>query len=83
MGASVPLPDPVAWRGAYPKIWQVFLLGRWGDDAQAVSEAFGVRRQTARNWLDGLHAPTGDVSARAMLVWHREILAAAVRVGVR
>ena len=81
--AAGPLPDPIAWRGGFARVWQAFLLARWGTDPHAIAEAFGVRVQTARNWLDGLHVPTGDVAARAMLAWRGEILAAALRVGVR
>ncbi|MCA2012417.1 hypothetical protein LCM17_13040 [Cereibacter sphaeroides] len=74
------LPDPVIWRGDFARIWCAFLLNRWGRDPHGIAEAFGVRVQTARNWLDGLHTPTGDVAARAVLGWRAEILAAALRV---
>lgn len=75
------LPDPAIWRTEFPAIWRAFLMARWGDDAIGIAAAFGVRVQTARNWLSGLHRPTGDVAARAMLAWRAEILPAALRVG--
>lgn len=74
------LPDPRAWRAQFPAIWQCFLLDQFGRDPHAVAEALGVRLQTARNWLDGLHRPTGDVVAVVMLHWRRELLAAALKV---
>lgn len=82
--APAPLPDPVRWRGMMPAVWQAWLLGRWGNDPHRVGAVFGVRTQTARNWLEGLHAPTGGAASWAMMRpdWRAEILAAALRLGV-
>ncbi len=73
---------PLAWRADFARIWQLFLLDHYGADPHAVAAEFDVRVQTARNWLQGLHKPTGDVVAWAMLRWRAEITAAALRVGV-
>lgn len=77
---ALALPDPRAWKAQFPAIWQRFILARWGRDPHAASRDLGVNLQTARNWIDGLHVPTGDVVARAMLMWRRELLAAAIQV---
>lgn len=74
------LPDARAWKAAFPAIWRAFLLDVWGDDPRAVAAAFGVRVQTARNWYLGQHAPSGDIVARAMMGWRRQILRAGLRV---
>lgn len=77
------LRDPLAFRAAFPAIWQRFLIARWGDDAHAIAAHFDVRVQTARNWLGGLHRPVGDVVAHAMFTHRAEIAAAALALGVR
>lgn len=61
----VPHVDAMRWRAEFARVWQRFCLIRWGNDPHAVAEALSVRVQTARNWLAGLHRPTGDVAALA------------------
>lgn len=75
------LPDPRLWKAQFPAIWRQFLIDRFGDDPHAVKDGIGCNLQTARNWLDGLHVPTGDAVARQMLHWRRELIAAALKVG--
>lgn len=74
------LPDPRIWRAQFPAIWQRFLLDRFGGDPRVIADIMGVELQTARNWLGGLHRPSGDVAAAAMLHWRRDLIAAALKV---
>ena len=49
------LPIPPSG-GQSSAIWRAFLMARWGDDTIGIAAAFGVRVQTARNWLSGCTA---------------------------
>ena len=44
--------------------WAGFLLAHFATAAE-VAVAFGVREQTAINWIEGLNRPTGDRVALA------------------
>lgn len=77
------LPATRAWREGFPQVWQVFLRDQFGSDPEVIAATFGVRPQTARNWLEAAHCPTGWVVSWAMLRWRAEIAAAALRLGVR
>jgi len=56
--------DPLRFRARFAAYWADFLRQNYRN-AEEVSVAFGVRYQTARNWMDGANRPTGDVVAMA------------------
>lgn len=82
-GRPLPMPGTRAWREGFPRVWQLFLRDQFGGDPEVIAAAFEVRPQTARNWLEALHCPTGWVVSWAMMRWRAEIAAAALRLGVR
>ena len=54
--------DPVRFRARFADYWSQFLRENYRNP-EAVAVAFGVRYQTALNWWQGAHKPSGDVVA--------------------
>lgn len=58
--------DPYRLRHEFPDLWSAYLRGTFRNP-EAVSVAFGVTFQTACNWWNATHRPSGDKVALAAL----------------
>lgn len=56
--------EPHRFRAKFPDQWSGFLRAHFRN-AEEVAVTFDVTYQTARNWLDGSHRPSGDKVALA------------------
>lgn len=58
--------DPYRYRAEFPDLWAGYLRAHFRSP-EAVAAAFDVRFQTALNWWQGAHRPSGDKVALAAL----------------
>lgn len=58
--------DPYRMRVEFPDLWAGYLRGHFRNP-EAVAVAFDVTFQTACNWWNGTHRPSGDKVAIAAL----------------
>lgn len=56
--------DPRDFRARFADYWSQFLRENYRN-TEEVAVAFGVRHQTAVNWLNAANRPSGDVVAMA------------------
>lgn len=58
--------DPYRFRTEFPDLWSAYLRSSFRNP-EAVSVAFDVTFQTACNWWNATHRPSGDKVALAAL----------------
>ena len=58
--------DPYRFRSDFPDLWSAYLRANFRNP-EAVSVAFSVTFQSACNWWNGTHRPSGDKVALAAL----------------
>ncbi|RMF02478.1 MAG: hypothetical protein D6773_08615 [Alphaproteobacteria bacterium] len=67
--------DPYRFRARFPDQWSQFLRQNFRN-AEEVAVVFDVTYQTARNWIEGTHRPSGDKVALAAISMPRRFAAA-------
>lgn len=67
--------EPHRFRAKFPDQWSGFLRAHFRN-AEEVAVTFDVTYQTARNWLEGSHRPSGDNVALAAVSMPRRFAAA-------
>lgn len=58
--------DPWRFKAVFPDRWSAFLRAHYRN-AEHVAHEYGVRYQTALNWWQGAHRPSGQAVAQAAL----------------
>lgn len=58
--------EPYRFRSEFPDMWSAYLRASFRNP-ETVSVAFGVTFQTAWNWWNATHRPSGDKVALAAL----------------
>lgn len=71
--------DPYRFRAQFPDHWSGFLRAHF-KNAEHVAVSFDVTYQTARNWWEGTHRPSGDKVALAAVSMPRRFQQAFGRV---
>lgn len=58
--------DPFRYRTEFPELWSAYLRAHFRN-IENVAVAFDVTFQTACNWWNGTHRPSGDKVALAAI----------------